>query len=104
NPDGVVVFHSRRAHRIRRNPVGVVLICSFTQGSSFLATLGFEPKSRWDFSDPKHGVHTASLPLFPPPSPFPKILCQDLDGNNACISKPSRPDAVRQPRATAFRD
>ena len=44
NPNGVCVafFHSRH------NPVGVVFIVAFSQGSSFLATLGFEPESLWD--------------------------------------------------------
>ena len=34
----------------RRNPVGVdVLTERFSQGGSFLATLGFEMQSRWDW-------------------------------------------------------
>jgi hypothetical protein len=35
-----------------RNPFGVGSVRpAFSQGSSFLATLGFGPKSRWDFSE-----------------------------------------------------
>src|SRR5687767_12164054 len=32
---------------LRRNPVGVVGVGRFSQGSSFLATLGFGTESRW---------------------------------------------------------
>ena len=45
NPNGVAARASRFCH----NPVGVEDILKLvTQGSSFLATLGFVPESRWD--------------------------------------------------------
>jgi hypothetical protein len=48
NPKGVVpVSVVHRGH----NPVGVGWVrATISQGSSFLATLGSEPKSLWDFS------------------------------------------------------
>src|SRR5262245_30006 len=33
------------------NPVGVEILVMRSQGSSFLATLGFGPESRWDSGD-----------------------------------------------------
>jgi hypothetical protein len=45
NPNGVASFRSRRGH----NPVGVEIFSTdSSQGSSCLATLGFEPESLWD--------------------------------------------------------
>src|SRR6266571_2694022 len=45
NPNGVASYASRRRH----NPVGVDAdSTTVSQGSSCLATLGFEPESRWD--------------------------------------------------------
>ena len=44
NPNRVVLrFHCRAA-----TPLGLVAFGDVSQGSSFLATLGFEPESRWD--------------------------------------------------------
>src|SRR5438128_546178 len=46
NPNGVVAL-GRGDYR--RNPVGVGVVRTwFSQGSSFLATLGFESESLWD--------------------------------------------------------
>jgi hypothetical protein len=51
NPNGVASFVSR----LRHNPVGVENILeSSTQGSSFLATLGWMPESRWDSNSDLH--------------------------------------------------
>jgi hypothetical protein len=48
NPIGVV---PSGCDERRHNPVGVGKVKgTFTQGSSFLATLGFEAESRWDSS------------------------------------------------------
>jgi hypothetical protein len=48
NPNGVVArLHCDKA----TTPLGLVPFVSSTQGSSFLATLGFEPESLWDSSD-----------------------------------------------------
>ena len=44
NPNGVV---ARLCHQAT-TPLGLSLSGAFFQGSSFLATLGFEPESRWD--------------------------------------------------------
>ncbi len=44
NPNGVASFDSRRA----ATPLGLCAIGTHSQGSSFLATLGFVPESRWD--------------------------------------------------------
>ena len=39
--------HPRATNRL--NPVGIEIVFTpVSQGSSFLATLGFEPESRWD--------------------------------------------------------
>jgi hypothetical protein len=44
NPNGVAA----RRGESWRNPVGVEIIRTATQGSSFLATLGYETQSLWD--------------------------------------------------------
>jgi len=44
NPNGVV----SRFHRRAATPLGLFALGHVSQGSSFLATLGFEPESRWD--------------------------------------------------------
>ena len=44
NPNGVAPRFSRRA----ATPLGLLTCDALTQGSSCLATLGFEPESRWD--------------------------------------------------------
>ena len=57
NPNGVVSITPPRGH----NPVGVENIFgSVTQGSSFLATLGFAPESRWDSKAGSHTVEANS--------------------------------------------
>ena len=44
NPNGVVSSGKRWA----ATPLGLVVCIHVSQGSSFLATLGFEPESLWD--------------------------------------------------------
>ena len=44
NPNGVVALLGRRA----ATPLGLLVHGPFSQGSSFLATLGWRPESRWD--------------------------------------------------------
>jgi len=63
NPNGVVSFTSRRRH----NPVGVdANSATVSQGSSVraglanLATLGFEPESRWDSIPDARGTERPS--------------------------------------------
>ena len=46
--------NSRRHFASRHNPVGVGVSIRLTQGSSFLATLGFEPESLWDSASRAH--------------------------------------------------
>ena len=49
NPNGVAALRRRFVSDHCRNPVGVGDFYSTpTQGSSFLATLGFETESLWD--------------------------------------------------------
>src|SRR5437016_554035 len=56
NPNGVASHRSRQRH----NPVGVDAdSTTVSQGSSCLATLGFEPESRWDsIPDTSHALST----------------------------------------------
>jgi hypothetical protein len=44
NPNGVAA----RQHKRDTTPLGLKTFTHSTQGSSYLATLGFEPESRWD--------------------------------------------------------
>src|SRR5688572_25501157 len=59
NPSGVVSCLGTRAS----TPLGLSACRSVAQGSSFLATLGFESESRWDsgFEFPK-GINPNPLP------------------------------------------
>jgi hypothetical protein len=45
----VAISFSPIARGVCRNPVGVDDLSSFTQGSSFLATLGWRTQSLWDW-------------------------------------------------------
>src|SRR6266404_1937171 len=47
NPNGVA---ARRRNCRDATPLGLRTFSAVTQGSSFLATLGFKPESRWDSS------------------------------------------------------
>ena len=73
NPNGVVAMSPVTFPRHPcRNPVGVDGSSpTFTQGSSFLATLGFKPQSLWDCPDAKPGRYIIAL----------KVI--DIFGNDA---------------------
>src|SRR5205809_5543071 len=52
NPEGVEapsLKHRRRSEQILvATPLGLIRLGTFSQGSSFLATVGFRPESLWD--------------------------------------------------------
>src|SRR5678815_2669170 len=53
NPNGVSALMN--VHRGVATPLGLWFCAPLTQGSSFLATLGFETQSRWDWQTFKIG-------------------------------------------------